>query len=180
MLCVFIYGPAAAGKLTVATALQASSGLRLFHNHYAVDAALSLFDFASPGFVRLRERIWLSAFEEAAARGQSFIFTFHPEASVTPQFINTAAHLIESSGGRVLFVALTCSDEVIESRIDASSRRNFRKLTSVEQYRSLRDSGAFDFLSLPRPDLSLATDALSPEEAARQIREFIEQRSFVL
>lgn len=177
MLCVFIYGPVASGKLTVATALQASSGLRLFHNHYAVDAALSLFDFGSPGFVRLREHIWLSAFEEAAATGQSFIFTFHPETSVLPEFINRAVHLIESSGGRVLFVALTCRDEVIESRIGASSRHAFRKLTSLEQYRGLRESGAFNFVSLPRPDLSLATDAIPPEEAAREIRELIEHRA---
>lgn len=173
MLCVFIYGPVASGKLTVATALQVSSGLRLFHNHYAVDAALALFDFGSPGFVRLREHIWLSAFEEAAAISQSFIFTFSPESSVTPHFINKAIHLIESAGGRVLFVALTCSDDVIQSRIDAPSRREFRKLTSVELYRDLRASGAFAFSQLPMPDLSLATDAISPEEAARQIRELI-------
>ena len=62
MRCVFLYGPAASGKLTVATALQGRSGLPLFHNHLAVDAALSLIDIGSPPFVRLRELIWLGAF----------------------------------------------------------------------------------------------------------------------
>lgn len=174
MRCVFIYGPAASGKLTVAKALQAIMGLRLFHNHLAVDTALSLFDFGSPGFVRLREDIWLSAFREAAAAGQSFIFTFAPEASVPPDFIDKAVQVIESDGGRVVFIELTCSDEAIESRIEASSRREFSKLASREQYRTLRDSGAFAFVALPKAALSLATDTLSPDQAAQRIKTLIE------
>lgn len=174
MHCVFIYGPVASGKLTVAKALQEATGLRLFHNHLAVDTALSLFEFGTPGFVRLREDIWLAAFREAAAAGRSFIFTFAPEASVPSDFIGKAVRIIESAGGRVLFVELTSDDEVIQSRIDASSRRSFGKLTSVEQYRMLRDSGAFAFSGLPEPALTLATDTLSPDEAALRIRDLIE------
>jgi hypothetical protein len=95
MYCVFIHGPAAADKLTVATALKARSGLPVFHNHLAVDTALSLFEFGSPGFVRLREVIWLAAFREAADSGRSFIFTFSPEASVPPAFIGAAVDVVE-------------------------------------------------------------------------------------
>ncbi len=169
MHCIFIHGPVASGKLTVAGAVQAGTGLRLFHNHYAVDAALSLFEFGSPAFVRLRELIWLSAFKEAAQAGVSFIFTFHPEASVTRSFIETAVNSVEGEGGRVIFVALTCADDVVESRVDNASRSAFRKLTSPTQYRQLRDQGAFSFASLPEPDLTIATDRLSPSEAADQI-----------
>ncbi len=169
MQCVFIHGPAASGKLTVARAVCRRSGLRLFHNHYAVDAALSLFEFGSPGFVTLRERIWLTAFEEAAAAGQSFVFTFHPEASVPGDFVEKAVAIVEGSGGRVFFVSLTCSEAVVESRIAADSRTAYRKLTSLEQYRTLRDAGAFDFPSLPEPALTLATDALTPDQAAERI-----------
>ena len=164
MRCVFLYGPAASGKLTVAAALQGRSGLPLFHNHLAVDAALSLFEFGSPPFVRLRELIWLGAFA-----GRSFIFTVHPEASVPSSFIERATAVIEKEGGRVLFVALTCSEEVIESRIEEVSRQGFRKLTSVALYRSLRDRGAFHFPSLPNPDVTIATDTVSPEAAADRI-----------
>jgi hypothetical protein len=175
MLCVFIYGPVASGKLTVATALHALSGLPVFHNHYAVDAALSLFEFGSPGFVRLREDIWLSAFREAVQAGRSFIFTFNPEASVPPSFIERAVEVIESGGGRVLFIELTCSDPVVESRIESTSRTAFRKLTSLAQYRQLRDGGAFSFSSLPAPAITIATDRLSPEEAAGRILKLIGQ-----
>jgi hypothetical protein len=174
MHCVFIYGPVASGKLTVATAVQERSGLPLFHNHLAVDTALSLFEFGSPGFVRLRELIWLGAFREAAEAGRSFIFTFSPEASVPATFVGEAVDIIESNGGRVFFVSLTCSDAVIEERIASASRSAFRKLTSLQEYRRLRDLGAFSFPQLPEPHLTIATDSVSAEDAARQICEFIE------
>lgn len=176
MDCIFIYGPAASGKLTVAKALQNRCGLPLFHNHLAVDAALSLFEFGSAEFVRLRELIWLATFKEATTAGKSFIFTFTPDATVSRSFIDKAVGVIESSGGRILFIALTCSVDVIESRIEATSRTAFKKLASLEQYRQLRDSGAFTFGPLPEPDLTIATDAMSPEDAAGRIHGFIESR----
>jgi hypothetical protein len=174
MYCIFIYGPVASGKLTVATSLHALSGLPVFHNHIAVDAALSLFEFGSPGFVRFRELIWLSAFNEAVRADRSFIFTFNPEASVPPSFINAASSVIENGGARILFIALTCSEAVIEARIASSSRSAFCKLTSVEQYRHLRDTGAFSFAALPEPDLTIATDTVSSEDAASHIYRLIE------
>ena len=175
MYCVFIHGPAAAGKLTVATALKACTGMPVFHNHLAVDAALSLFEFGSAGFVRLRENIWLAAFREAAESGQPFIFTFSPEASVPPAFVGDAVDVIENTGGQVLFVSLTCSEEGIEGRIEAASRSAFRKLTSVAEYRQLRERGAFAFSPLPA-DITIATNEVSPEEAAERIHELIENR----
>jgi len=77
---VFLHGPAASGKLTVAKELAALTGLSLFHNHLVVDALLAVFPFGSPGFVELRERMWLDVFAAAAAENRSLIFTFHPEA----------------------------------------------------------------------------------------------------
>jgi len=176
MRCVFIHGPVASGKLTIATELQKLSGLPVFHNHLAVDAALSLFEFGSPGFVGLRESIWLSAFTQAVREDRSFIFTFNPEASVPASFIGAVLNVIRSGGGSILFIALTCPEAVIESRIASASRSAFRKLTSLDQYRHLREGGAFTFPSLPHADLVIATDIVTPGEAARQIHDLIESR----
>lgn len=171
MQMIFIHGPAASGKLTVARALQRLNGFRLFHNHLAVDAALALFEFGMPAFVRLRETIWLSAFAEAAEDGQSFIFTFHPEASVRPGFIDEAVEAIERRGGDVNFVALECPEDEIERRIANTDRTDFRKLTSLSDYRRLRASGAFEFPAMPKPVITIRTDVMSAEEAARAINE---------
>lgn len=171
MYCVFIHGPVASGKLTVASALHSLFGLPLHHNHLAVDAALSVFPFGSEGFVRLREQIWLSVFREASNAGQPFIFTFAPETSVRPNLIDSLVQIVEAVNGRVFFVELTCSQAEIERRIEAADRAKHRKLNSLAQYRELRDSGAFSFPSLPSPLLSLATDELTPQEAAVAIHE---------
>lgn len=177
MQMIFIHGPAASGKLTVARALQRLNGFRLFHNHFAVDAALALFEFGTPSFVRLREAIWLSAFAEAASTGQSLIFTFHPEASVRAEFISAAVEAIETRGGRVDFVALECGEEEIERRIGNADRSDFRKLTSLADYRRLRASGAFAFPRLPEPLITIRTDAMTPAGAALAIHDRMKNKT---
>jgi len=165
---VFIHGPAAVGKLTVARALAARTGLPLFHNHLVVDAAHAVFEFGSPPFRRLREMMWLAVFDEAARAGRSLIFTFAPESTVRPQFIQEAAHSIERAGGRVRFVQLTCPVDEQERRVDAPSRAAFGKLRSVETLRRLRAEGAQDFPPLPA-EIVIDTGVMAPDAAARAI-----------
>ena len=166
---VFVHGPAACGKLTVAREIARVTGFRLFHNHLTVDLATALFDFGSPGFVALREAIWLTALQEAARREQSLVFTFQPEATVRPGFPQEVFESVEREGGRVHFVALHCPEALIEQRVEEASRSAFGKLRSVEQYRRLRDGGAFDFPPMPEPALRLDTGETSPEENARRV-----------
>src|SRR3954468_6170352 len=86
MQLIFIYGPAASGKLTVSRKLAALTGTALFHNHLVVDAVSAVFPFGSEPFARLREHFWVQIFAEAAAAGRSLIFTFAPEPSVAADF----------------------------------------------------------------------------------------------
>ena len=169
MYLVFIHGPAACGKLTVATELAGLSGLRLFHNHLTVDLVSALFEFGSEPFIRLRESIWLDSFREAAKQNQSLIFTFHPEASVRGDFPERVVSEIRSNQGEVLFVQLVCSESKIEERIENESRSKHGKLQSLDMYRQLRDSGAFEFPPLPHPILKIDTGSTPSDEAARRI-----------
>lgn len=55
MELIFIHGPAAVGKLTVARELSRQSGVAVFHNHLVVDALLAVFESAVnrlSGYVR--------------------------------------------------------------------------------------------------------------------------------
>ena len=175
MFVVFIHGPVASGKLTVARELAAMSGLPLFHNHLTIDLVLSLFPFGSTGFMALRERIWLDAFEAAAAADRSFIFTFAPERTVRPGLISDLAGLVERYGGAVHFVELTCPEDTIEQRLSSESRKHFGKLTAVDEYRALRAAGQFMFPVLPPPIISVPTHVTPPDEAARQIFSALQQ-----
>jgi hypothetical protein len=170
MRLLFIHGPAASGKLTVAKAVCAMTGMRLFHNHLVVDALLAVFQFGSPEFVTLRESMWLGVFEAAAGQDISLAFTFAPESTVRPEFIAEAVHAVEKHGGEVCFVELQCPIEEIERRLDAPSRREWMKLKSVATFRELRSRNADSFPTLPA-GLTLDTSAMTPEEAARRICE---------
>lgn len=169
MQLVFIHGPAACGKFTVASELAALSGMRLFHNHLTVDLVASLFEFGSEPFIRLRESIWLDAFREAATQGQSLVFTFNPEATVHPDFPDRVSTTVREEGGEVVFIELTCSDDEIERRIENESRAKFGKLRSLSRYRELRDAGAFLYPALPEAALVLDTGSLDPRAAAERI-----------
>ncbi len=172
MRLIFIHGPPAVGKLTVARELAELTGLPLFHNHLAVDVLTPLFEFGSPSFVKLRELIWLSVFQEAAKNDVSLIFTFAPERTVRPSFIQDTITTIEARGGVVHFVRLTCDAGEIEHRLTSPSRAEFGKLQSPDQYQTLTRAGAFDYPELPA-GLTIDTGAVSPREAAVAIRSFL-------
>ena len=167
MKLIFLHGPPAVGKLTVARELARLTGIKLFHNHLTVDLVGSVFSFGSKPFVELREEIWLTIFGLAANYDISLIFTFAPEGTVRPKFIQDTINVIEAAGGEVIFVELTCDEDEIERRLNAPSRREFDKLQSIEQYRRLKKSGAFQF---PRIASSLAVDTTKIDsKAAAQI-----------
>ncbi len=169
---VFLHGPAAVGKLTVARALAARTGLALFHNHLVVDAVHAVFEFGSPPFVRLRAAFWLATFEEAAMANRSLVFTFAPEATVERTFPAEAVEVVEAHGGRVRFVALTAPLEVQEARVEDPSRAGFGKLRALETLRALRPSGSQAFPPLPA-ELTLDTSLFPAEESARRIAEHL-------
>src|ERR1044072_231302 len=112
---IFLHGPIASGKLTIARELAQMTGLRLFHNHLTVDMLTAVFDFGAEPFIVLREQIWLNVFSEAAKNNISLIFTFTPEQSVSPSFIEHTIDAVESAGVRGCFGGLACSCAGLEA-----------------------------------------------------------------
>ena len=167
MKLIFLYGLPGVGKLTVANELAKLTGYSVFHNHLAVDLALSLFEFGSSPFVELREKIWHDVFAQAvSANLDGLIFTFVFERTVSSGFVENTKRLIESAGGEVLFVELTCSTEELERRIEAPSRKKFGKLSSVDQFRELKKAGAFLDPPVPIERLVVNTTEFSALDAA--------------
>lgn len=172
MKLIFLYGLPGTGKLTIARELAEITGYKLFHNHLAVDLLLSVFEFASTPFVELRESIWLSVFEEAAAIPlPALIFTFNPENSVQQSFIENMMRTVSSFDGNVLFIEITCELRELERRIDTPERRNHKKLVSLELFRKLNANGVFDSPKLPEPHLILDSTRTPPRENAQKIVE---------
>lgn len=174
MKLLFLYGPPAVGKLTVAREVAARTGWRLFHNHLTVDLVLSVYDFGTPGFIALREEIWWTVIRRARAYGRpGLIFTFNPENSVPQRFIDELFAEITAAGGEVIAVQLTAHEAEIERRIDSSSRRTMKKLVDLPLYRELRGRGVFSSPVIPSPALTLDTTSTPPTETAARIAALI-------
>jgi hypothetical protein len=170
---VYLYGPPAAGKLTIAERLAELTGSRLFHNHLTVNAITPVFGFASPAFTEVLHRLRLDVFATAARAGVDLIFTNNSAWSgqdarqrfVT--FADSAARVVAQHGGTTRFVQIMAPLSVLESRLADDSRRAHGKLVDVQRLREL--FATYDAAPLHPDDLIVSSSDLSPEEAAGRI-----------
>ena len=169
MKLIFLHGPPASGKYTIARALQASHGVLNFHNHLTIDVAKSLFDFGTDEFWDLTHQLRRTALAARAERGAaSVVFT---NCYSSPHDDSTVAALegeVISRDGQFVPVFLECSVEELRRRVTAPARKEMRKLQSVQ---GLDDYiGAWNFAPLDRPNtIVVKTDGRSPEACAEEI-----------
>jgi len=154
----------------VARELEKLTGYPVFHNHLVVDMLEPVFEPGGAAFVEMRESIWLQVMARAARAGRpGLIFTFAPERTVRPGFVGQVVSEMEALRGKVLFVKLTCPDDVLEQRLGDEFRYKWNKLRSVGLYRHLRESGAFEFPPLPDSGLTIDTSVSTPPQSAQRI-----------
>ena len=134
---LFIIGPPAVGKMAVGHEIAERTGMRLFHNHMAIDPVLRFFEFGTPPFQRLVDGFRTSIIEEVAASDlPGLIFTFvwafdHPEDH---EAVKRYAAPFTSRGNAVRYVELQATQE---ERL----RRNEGEFRLAEKT-SKRDTGA--------------------------------------
>jgi hypothetical protein len=165
---IFIYGPPAAGKLTVARCLGAGYGLKVLDNTVTIEVALRLFDFASKPFVELVERLRLDLTAAAARAGVDVVSTFVYGHPVDRGYVDRLVGTVEAEGGAVTFVQLLPPPAVLEERVGQPSRATMAKLRDVER---LRQSLARYDLCTPvnAGDLSIDNSDVAPDEVAALI-----------
>ena len=170
---VYLYGPPASGKLTVAGRLSELTGMPLFHNHLTVNALRPVFAFGSPPFMEANRKVRQAVFEVAASAGISLIFTNNSAWSgPDPRARFEAAaesyrRIMASHGGRTVFVRLTASQSALEERLANESRREHGKLVDVVRLREML--AELDPSPLHQDDLTIDTGQLSPEDSALTI-----------
>jgi hypothetical protein len=125
---IIIYGPPGAGKLTVAQALAERYGMRLLDNHLSVDPALRLFEFGTPEFGDLVERIRVALLQAAAHAGSDVVSTFVYAHVVDDDHLASLIAASADAGAHVTLVQLAPSIEALELRVQAHSRIGTTKI----------------------------------------------------
>ena len=165
---VLIYGPPAAGKLTVATELASQYALKVVDNHASVDPALRLFTFGEPAFGALVEELRVALIRAAARAGIDIVTTLVYGHGVDEEHVRRITAPTLECGGQVHFVQLLPPDDVLERRVVMDSRTRSKKIANVE---TLRKSMARYDLKTPihSDDLRIDNADLPPEAVARTI-----------
>lgn len=173
MTLVYLYGPPASGKMTVAERLAEQSGYRLFHNHLSVNAVRPVLDFGTEPFRAVVHRLRLDVFGTAARAGIDVIFTNNsawsgPDGrSQFAAFADAARRVTEEGGETAGFVRITAPLAVLTERVTSESRRAHGKLLDPARLREMVAS--LDETSLYPDDLVIDTSVVSPGEAAEII-----------
>lgn len=166
---IYLYGPPAVGKLTVATELAARTGYRVFHNHLSIDCVVPVFDFGTEPFWRQVHAIREGILGEAAREGTNLICTSvfsHPKSV---PLIRRRFEIVEKHGGRVCPVQLCCSAPVLEGRVIGPDRVAARKLATVEGLRRVLTEEQLLEPIPGRDSVRLDTSQSTPAESAQRI-----------
>lgn len=170
MKLLFLYGPPAAGKLTVAKEVAKLTGFKILHNHLTLDLYESIFDYGTDHFRRLVEDTRIHVIEEAAKyQVTGVIFTSVYEKGQDEPFIGRCIESVEKYGGEVKFVQLFCQPDELKRRVVSESRKAFRKMSSVETLQQTLEQ--YDLFSPIPYQTSLCIDntSLSASDVAQRI-----------
>jgi AAA domain len=179
-MLIFLVGPPAVGKMSVGQAIAERTGLRLFHNHIAIEVALRYFDYGTPAFYRIDGGIRRLVIEEVAASdlpGLIFTFVWAFDLAGEQAFVDECARPFRERGARVLFVELEATQAERLKRNEGGSRlaekpstrdleASRRRLLELDARLQLNSGGRFD----SRPDyLRIDNTLLTPGQVAERV-----------
>jgi len=166
---VFIYGPPAVGKLTVATELAKLTRFKLFHNHVSIQFVRPVFEFGTRQFWRITDKFRLAMLEEAAKEGVNTIFTFVYDKATDDPFVKKTILTVRKHDGRVCFVRLYCDKQELMKRVSTKARRSMGKISRKEKLDSLLKKYEPDMEVPFQPSLSIDTTYLPAKKSATMI-----------
>src|SRR3989344_3205760 len=134
---IFLYGPVAVGKLTVAKILSKKLGYKLAHNHHINDFVEEVFERHSYDAHAMKEFLRYTLLEKMVKAKIDFIVThcyrhnFISKTGLTdPKYVKTLEKKLTRLGARFYPVHLNASSKELLRRVSGNSRRKFNKLTN--------------------------------------------------
>jgi deoxyadenosine/deoxycytidine kinase len=174
---VFLYGPPAVGKLTVARAIADRLPFRILHNHVTIDAVTAVLPFGTDTFWRVVGRFRRDLVAAAAEERIDLIYTY-VFAPGDERHVAEIVSSYEEVGGAVSFVQLLAPREVLLRRVLSESRRQHGKIADPQTLERLLNEYD-DFAATPDCDsLTIDLGETSAQDAADLVIDRITDASF--
>ena len=172
---VFLYGPPAVGKLTVAKALVERRAYRVLHNHVTIDAVAAVLPFGTDAFWAAVGRLRRDLIESAAREGIDLVYTY-VFAPGDESHVDHVVETFEGVGGSVMFVRLTAPPEELLRRVVEESRGAHGKITDAATLEPILAEYDVHATIPGRDSLTIDLSAVSAGEAADRIIQHIVER----
>lgn len=179
MKLVFLIGDVAVGKMTVGQELMKLTGLRLFHNHMAIEPVIEIFGYyEGKTITRLREAIF-EEFAKSDNKGMIFTFVWAFDQQSDWDYVQHVTDIFEAQGAEVYYVELVAPQEVrlqrnvTENRLkNKASKRDLEfsrtnLLHTDAKYRLVSNPGEVPYENYIKIDNS----NLEPDAVAKMIQE---------
>ena len=173
MKLIFLYGPPAVGKLTVAKELSKLTGFRIFHNHMVLSDVWKIFGYGTPGSKRLGRELRVRVAEETAIQKTDLIMTFAKAGEYEFEFFEQIINAVEKYGGQVLFVQLKAPLSVLVERTRNQDRSLNEKDYNEKELEKLLNSHPEYLEKYPkREHPTIETFNSSPMDEASKIIDY--------
>ena len=173
---VFLYGPPAVGKLSVAKAIAERADFRVLHNHVTLDAVGQVLPFGTPAFFDVVDRMRVELLESAAREGVDVVYTF-VFAPGDESHVDRAVAAYERFGGSVTLVQLVASPDELRRRVTEPGRKAHGKISDVETLAKVLSEHDV-FAAIPaRASLRIDLGASTVDEAAEEILKALEREA---
>lgn len=168
MKLIFIYGPPASGKLTIAEKLSERTGIPLFHNHLSRDLVKDIYKDELLENYALVDRIRFDVLDYCSKQGTDLIFTYVYASPGDDKIVHEFIKTVENNQGEVLFVELNAKPDDLVVRVDNESRKRYKKLVDPEIMKDITQDMSIYSMKFIKP-LKIDTSVLSVDVSVSTI-----------
>ena len=176
MKLVILYGPPAAGKLTIAHNLAKIADIHVFDNHQVLDIIEPIVTRKYLKFSELIYQTQRNIIEAAVKANQTNVVITFPYASNLDRDVEFITKLTTTSrelGAEVYPIFLTCSNETLLKRAVEPSRKAYGKITTTEVMNTMIEKYELDKPAPVDGSVTIDTDQVSAAYAATEIKNMI-------
>lgn len=131
---LFLLGPPAVGKLSVARALSASTGYPVFDNAKTVDIAGLLHPYGTDRFRSFRDELRFTFYRETAfSEATGLISTFCYRHSTNWEYLHKVDEILRKGNWHTCYFLLLADASALKKRVVSTERRDKKTLYTTDE-----------------------------------------------